>query len=173
MKRRTTFFTLAVLAIVIVSCGENERDAKETETATVESEESTYAVFGDSISAENVISGEEMLEKYKSIHEGDTLEVKFSGTIQNVCQKKGCWMNVALVDDEVTFIRFKDYGFFMPFNAAESEAIVNGKAFVSVVSVEDLKHYAEDEGQTADEIAQITEPKVTYGFLANGVLIKE
>jgi len=139
----------------------------------VEQEEVSYAVFGDTITADGAISAEEMYQKYKQLGEGDTIEVKFAATIYNVCQKKGCWMNVDLNDEEVAFVRFKDYGFFMPFNAAESEAIINGKAFVSITSVDELKHYAEDEGLTQEEINEITEPDVTYGFLANGVLIKE
>lgn len=139
----------------------------------VQQEEVSYAVFGDTITADGAISAEEMYEKYKQLGEGDTIEVKFAATIYNVCQKKGCWMNVDLNDEEVAFVRFKDYGFFMPFNAAESEAIINGKAFVSITTVDELKHYAEDEGLTQEEIDEISEPDVTYGFLADGVLIKE
>ena len=40
-------------------------------------------------------------------------EFLISGTITNVCQKKGCWMTIA-EDSVEMFIRFKDYGFFMP-----------------------------------------------------------
>jgi hypothetical protein len=82
-------------------------------------------------------------------------------------------MNVELGEDKKAFIRFKDYGFFMPFNAAGSEAIMNGKAFVSVESIDELKHYAKDAGKSQEEIDAITEPEVTYSFTANGVLIKQ
>lgn len=163
---------LALFSLMFVSCGEqaNETIDESTNTAV---DLVSFASFGDSITAENAISGEELLQQYKKMAEGDTMDVKFTGTIQKVCQSKGCWMNISLTDDEVAFIKFKDYGFFMPLNAAESEAIVNGKAFVSVVPVEELQHYAEDEGQSEEEIAAITEPEITYGFLADGVLIKE
>lgn len=132
-----------------------------------------YAVFGDTISPEGAISAEEMLVKYQEMQEGDTLEVKFSSVIENVCQNKGCWMYLELNDEESAYIRFKDYGFFMPFNASESVAIVEGKAFVSVRSVEALQHDAEDEGLSEEEIAAITEPEISYSFTAHGVLIKE
>ena len=58
-------------------------------------------------------------------------------------------------------------------NADKSEAILNGKAFVDVVSVDELKHYAKDGGKSAAEIAKITKPEVTYSFLADGVYIKK
>jgi hypothetical protein len=52
-------------------------------------------------------------------------------------------------------------------------AIVSGKAFVDVVSVDELKHYAKDGGKSKEEIAKITKPEVTYSFLASGVYIKK
>jgi hypothetical protein len=39
--------------------------------------------------------------------------------------------------------------------------------------VDDLKHFAEDEGKTPEEIAKITEPKEELKFLASGVKILE
>jgi hypothetical protein len=163
MTRRLVYFLLPVTLFLFASCGPQETPA----------ESETFAVFGDTITADDAISAQEMFERYQKLKEGDTIDVKFRATIYNVCQKKGCWMNVDLTDEDVAFVRFKDYGFFMPFNAAESEAIINGKAFISVVSVDELKHYAEDEGQSQEEIDAITEPEVTYSFLADGVLIKE
>ena len=110
-------------------------------------------------------------EKFKNLKEGDTLEVKFKSEINEVCQKKGCWMTLDLADDKEAFVKFKDYGFFVPKNAQDKEVVVNGKAFVSVESVEVLKHYAKDAGKSQAAIDSITEPKVTYSFMADGVLI--
>ena len=76
-------------------------------------------------------------------------------------------------DDETIMVRFKDYGFFMPLDAAGKEVIVAGKAFVNEVSVADLKHYAEDAGKSSEEIANITEPAMEFAFEANGVLLKK
>lgn len=148
--------------------------ACKNEISTTENEEKIlYSGFGDSISSDGYISKEELYGKYKNLKEGDTLEVKFLSSIKNVCQKKGCWMNVELSDSENAFIRFKDYGFFMPLNASGSEAIMEGKAFVSVESVDDLKHYAKDAGKSQEEVDAITEPEITYSFTATGVLIKQ
>jgi hypothetical protein len=157
----------AVIAMVsMVSC-KNENLKSETVV------EEKFTVFGDSISSDAAITKEELLAKFETLKEGDTIEVKFRSEIKDVCQKKGCWMNMSLAEDKNTFVRFKDYGFFMPLNAAGSEAIVNGKAFVSVETVEELKHYAKDAGKSQAAIDSITEPKISYSFLSNGVLIKE
>ncbi|GGD35055.1 MULTISPECIES: DUF4920 domain-containing protein [Flavobacterium] len=157
---------LSLLVVTsLMACKKNE--------PTEVTPEFAYASFGDSITAEGTLTKEELLDKYTNLKEGDTIEVKFASVIKDVCQKKGCWMNVDLGEDKKAFIRFKDYGFFMPLNAAGSEAIMNGKAFVSVESVDVLKHYAKDAGKSQEEIDAITEPEVTYSFTANGVLIKE
>ncbi len=152
-------------------------DAIATDKAEVISKDGgadlAYASFGDKIAANKAISKEEMLKKYKNLKAGDTISVKFRSKIKNVCQKKGCWMSMALPGGEESFVRFKDYGFFVPLNASEQEAIVSGKAFVDEISVAELKHYAKDEGKSDDEIAKITKPKVTYAFQADGVLISQ
>ena len=156
--------TLCLLTVAFVSCEQK----KET---TPEVTKVDYAVFGDSISTEGALSNAEMMEKFKSLKEGDTLEVKFKSGINEVCQKKGCWMTLDLADEKEAFVKFKDYGFFVPKNAQDKEVIVNGKAFVSVESVDVLKHYAKDAGKSQAAIDSIVEPKVTYSFMANGVLI--
>ncbi len=158
---------VAITVFLMVACKKEEVK----EVAEVKTE--NFKTFGDSISADGVISKEDLLAKYETLKEGDTIEVKFRSDIKDVCQKKGCWMNMSLNEDKNAFVRFKDYGFFMPLNAAGSEAIVNGKAFISVETVDELKHYAKDAGKSQAAIDSITEPKVSYSFLSNGVLIKE
>jgi hypothetical protein len=134
---------------------------------------SDYAIFGDSISADKAISSEDMLVQYDKLKPGDTLNVKFKSNIKNVCQKKGCWMTIELPSGKEAFVKFKDYAFFVPKNAQKVEVIVNGKAFVSIESVEELKHYAKDEGKSQAAIDSIVAPKTNYSFMADGVLIKK
>ena len=133
----------------------------------------SYASFGKKITVEKALTREEMLKKYKAMKPGDTLNVKFASTIKEVCKKKGCWMSMALPGEKESFVRFKDYGFFVPLNADKAEAIISGKAYVEVVPVSELQHYAKDGGKSEADIAKITEPKVTYAFQADGVLIRE
>ena len=47
------------------------------------------------------------------------------------------------------------------------------KAFVTEISVNELKHYAEDAGKSEEEIAEITEAEKTFAFEADGVLLKQ
>jgi hypothetical protein len=171
MKMKILFPIAVVVLLASTSCTSTETNMPVEETIVNSLE--GFAVFGDTISPDGAISAADMLSKYEAMEEGDTLEVKFLSVIDNVCQAKGCWMNLELSDEESAYIRFKDYGFFMPLNSSGSEAVAEGKAFVSVRSVEALQHDAEDEGLSAEEIAAITEPEVTYSFTAHGVLIKE
>lgn len=132
-----------------------------------------YASFGNKILADKALSKEQMFQKYKSMKKGDTIAVKFKSKINSVCKKKGCWMKMELAGQTESFIRFKDYGFFVPLNADNQEAIVSGRAFVDEISVAELKHYAKDGGKSQEEIDKITQPKITYAFQADGVLISK
>src|SRR5690606_38371331 len=116
-------------------------------------QEVTYLSFGENIDAENSISIAEMSEKYKNLKEGDTLDIKFSAPIKEVCKKKGCWMKLDLGNGLESYVNFKDYGFFMPMNADGKEVIVNGKAFVKISTVNELQHLAKDAGNSEEEIA--------------------
>lgn len=136
-------------------------------------EKITYKTFGEAMEASNFISKEEMKEKFEGMKVGDTLDVKFASNINSVCKAKGCWMKLDLGDEKESMVKFKDYGFFVPLNSDNRDVIVNGKAYVTEISVEELQHYAKDAGKTDEEVAKITEPKYTYAFLADGVLMKD
>ena len=157
----------AILAL-LVSC----KNEKEVEFASTESQ-AEYAIFGDSITPEGGLTYQEMTSKFGDLVQGDTIEMKFTSTIKEVCQTKGCWMNVALDNDKETFVKFKDYAFFVPMNAQDKEVVVSGKAYISEESVADLKHYAQDAGKSQASIDIITEPKKKFLFMADGVLIKK
>lgn len=165
---------ICLFFVVFVSC----KQAGDTNTETV-SEEKTEEVavvetsdfFGEEFDASTAMNAQDTFEKYKSLKPGDTIDVVFQSKVNSVCAKKGCWMRLEMPEDKESFVRFKDYGFFVPKDIAESEAVVHGKAFVTETSVDELKHYAEDAGKSEEEIAAITEPEVTYGFTADGVYL--
>ncbi|MBE2247392.1 MAG: DUF4920 domain-containing protein [Candidatus Competibacteraceae bacterium] len=125
--------------------------------------------FGDSISPDGAINVEEMIAM---MNEKDSAEVKVSSTIVDVCQKKGCWMDLALPNDDYMTVKFKDYEFFVPKDAEGKTAIIEGIVRKEVETVEWLKHKAEDAGQSQEEIDAITEPKTSFTFEASGVIIK-
>lgn len=155
------------LIALLASCKKTNNTVETVSTEpTVE-----YQVFGDSISSLGALSNEEMMAKYKELKEGDTLEVSFKSVTNEVCQKKGCWMTMELAEDHKSFVKFKDYAFFVPKNGQDKETIVKGKAYISVESIDELKHYAKDAGKSQSAIDSIVEPKVTYSFMAEGVLM--
>lgn len=154
-----------------VSEKNEQKEKAEVVVKTAKDVTVNYAAFGDKIIADKALTKEQMYSKYKNLKAGDTVAVKFKTKIKDVCQKKGCWMSLQLPDEKDSFVKFKDYAFFVPLNAGGQDAIVSGKAFVSEISVAQLRHYAKDGGKSEAEINKINQPETTYGFLADGVLI--
>lgn len=171
MKRLHLFVVMTLIFTGFASSAQTTVKNKKAAKTSINAND--YAVFGEKFTPANVLTEKAMLKKYKSLKKGDTITIKFKSVIKEVCKKKGCWMNMDLSNSQNSFVRFKDYGFFVPLNADGSEAIVNGKAYIDVVSVEELRHYAKDAKKSQEEINKITKPKVTYAFQATGVLIKK
>jgi len=126
-------------------------------------------VLGKKFKAENVIPATELP---KLLGTQDSVAVKVTGQVQQVCQAKGCWMDVKLADNSVMKVRFKDYGFFVPKDLAGKSVTINGMAYNKSVSVAEQQHYAQDAGKSATEIKAITQPKQSVTFVADGVEIK-
>lgn len=159
---------LLVCLLFVVACKESNNKLEDVKKEVV-----VYASYGEKISDENVISKELAAQKFETLKEGDTINLKFASKINEVCKAKGCWMKLDLGNSKESMVRFKDYGFFVPLDADNKEVIVNGKAYVTKISVDELKHYAKDGGKTEEEIAAIIEPEFTYAFEADGVLMKK
>lgn len=157
-------FTLA--AVLMIACG----DSKKAE-ATATDEETGYQYFGEELSSDD---GKSLGELMAALETQDSVYAQIKAEVEGVCQTKGCWMN--LVDSESApdasiFVKFKDYGFFVPKDIAGKTVIVRGYAFKEVTPVDELKHYAEDEGKSQAEIDQITEPVEELKFMADGVIV--
>ena len=102
----------------------------------------------------------------------DSVAVKVTGQVQQVCQVKGCWMDVKLADNSVMKVRFKDYGFFVPKDLAGKTVTINGMAYNKTVSVAEQQHYAQDAGKSNAEVKAITQPQRNVTFVASGVVIQ-
>ncbi len=140
------------------------------QSGKAKTQQTPYQSYGAKITPDGTSKVTQIQEKYASLKEGDTALVKFEAPINAVCKSKGCWMRLDAGEEEV-FVKFKGYGFFVPLDA-NGEAIVEGKAYIEEVSVNELRHMAQDAGKSQDEIAAITVPKREYRFMADGVLIK-
>ena len=162
---KITIITL-VLLISFTACKEQKKDNKEFQNENI-----AYISYGKKISAEDAVSMEAMVNKFKDLKKGDTIDIKFASNVNEVCKTKGCWMKLDLGKEKEMMVRFTDYGFFVPLNSDKRDVIVEGRAFITEISVEELQHYAKDAGKSEEEIAQITVPKTTYGFEADGVLM--
>jgi hypothetical protein len=159
--------------LVLLSCKEKQEQSREL-VAEAELQQDQWESFGEKINAAKSLSAAEMHEKYAGLKAGDTLEVKFTAMVNSVCKMKGCWMVLDLPDtDKDPQVKFKDYGFFVPKDIEGRQVIVKGKAFIEEVSVEDQKHYAKDAGKSTQEIEEIYNAQKSYGFLADGVLLKK
>jgi hypothetical protein len=140
--------------------------------------------YGEQFAPENHVGVQKAIELYRAGNLQDVkgiddiatkgLPLQIEGPVTSACQHKGCWMTMqeAGAADEL-FVRFFDYSFFVPKDLAGKTAVIKGNFYQDTTSVEDLRHYAEDEGQSAEEIAKITEPKLEFKFYASGVYVKE
>ncbi|MFN3530775.1 MAG: DUF4920 domain-containing protein [Bacteroidia bacterium] len=156
------FLIMAMFAFV--ACSQSANQTAETEGETIEIE-----YYGEEISEEGAISATELLA---IMGEDNEKEVKLVATIEECCQKKGCWMKVDLGDGKTMRVTFKDYGFFVPMDAAGRQVVMDGVASMEETSVEALRHYAEDAGKSAEEIEAITEARRELVFEARGVILK-
>jgi len=135
----------------------------------------SFSVFSQSDSSyygEKISSTD--LQQLSNIDFNNTsVKTKLEGEIISTCPKKGCWIEMK-IDDKDVFVKFKDYGFFVPKSGMEGKkAIIQGLASIDTLSVKDLKHYAEDAGKSKSEIEKITSPEIKISFLAEGVIIKD
>ena len=125
--------------------------------------------FGEKFSITEL---EEYVSVRENIYDKSDYNVKIEGEILSSCPMKGCWMKIRAEKDTI-LVRFKDYGFFVPKAGIEGDkAIINGKISIETLSVDLLRHYAEDAGKSKDEIENITKPEVSLTFLADGVFIE-
>ena len=120
---------------------------------------------------EGKISGQELINK---LAVNDSVQVKVEGVIISICQKKGCWMYVDLNEETEMLVKFKDYAFFVPKSGIEGKKVyLSGKISKDTISVDRLRHYAEDAKKTKSEILEINKPKYVLNMIADGVAIRE
>lgn len=172
MKQK--LFLLAILTVFLSSCGNSSNKAGEKELSqTSVAFPASYTAVGENFTAKEIMDVQQMQQRYKELEVGDTVQVKFKSSVNSVCKNKGCWMKLDMGDGEEAMVKFKDYAFFVPRDIEKKEVIVNGKAYITEMSVDDQRHFAEDAGKSREEIAAIIRPRKTLSFLAEGVVIAE
>lgn len=166
------FLSIVVLAVIVAACNQKESsekndEVKETEVVEVEKEDD---FLGKSFDVDEEMR---LINLVSEMENTDSLIAVVEAKVTEVCQAKGCWMKVDLPNGESMRVTFKDYGFFMPKDLAGRSVKMKGVAKKEETDVETLKHFAEDAGKSENEIAQITESKMDYKFVASGVKLME
>jgi len=165
MLKKIVFACLTT--VFLASCGSDQPAKSEGQSGDAANDGKH---FGAAIDASNAIAYDVLIPKMSNT---DSLSVKVSGKVSEVCQKKGCWMT--LVSDQPgqpeMRVTFKDYAFFMPKDLAGKRVVVDGYAYVDETPVDVLRHYAEDAGKSKEEIEKITEPKREVSYEAFGVVV--
>lgn len=157
MKKSLLF--VGVAAVLWTAC---QPSSEATDTRS-------FAYFGDTIETSGALTPEAVFEQ---LQQSDSIVTTLEAPISAVCQAKGCWMDLDMGNGKTVTVRFKDYGFFVPMDAAGKTAVVSGSIKVDTLSVEWLKHKASDAGKSQAHIDSITAPEINYSFLAHGVAIE-
>lgn len=142
----------------------------------------TETKFGNAVDPQGGMSPDLVIAKIESgegtveYDLGDDVKVqavpaKIEGTVAEVCQAAGCWLTVQTSDGTELFVDTK-HKFLFPKDIVGKTVVIDGNAYKSVQTVEELRHFAEDAGQTAEEIAAIIEPKANYTLVAEGAMVK-
>ena len=97
-------------------------------------------------------------------------EVRVSATITQVCQAKGCFF-IAIENDKWARITFRDYAFFVPTDAANSEVLIEGIFSEMQLSNAQAQHYNRDLGSSSSAAKVDSSPE--YSIVASSVLIRK
>ena len=163
------------MAGFVIGCNFDDKESDKAQNEREEHHEgavkptSSTGNFGETINADGAVTAASLPD----LLEGkETVDVKLTGNIESVCQMMGCWMDVDIGDGEIVHVTFKDDTYLVPKDAAGKTVVMEGVGTYEEIPVKMLKHLAEDEGKSQEEIDAITEPKMEYTFVAKGVIIQ-
>jgi Domain of unknown function (DUF4920) len=94
--------------------------------------------------------------------------VLVEGVIENVCEMKGCWMQLSPEAGKVGVrVTFKDYGFFVPTDSKGMKARAEGVVAVKTLTKAQADHLEHEDGAKLTRNADGTAREVE--FVASGV----
>ena len=134
----------------------------------------TAASFGGVVDKTKLVEVADILAKPQSFLQQ---QVTVKGTVEAVCQKKGCWMQFAADANQPTFrIKVKDGDMVFPVSAKGKIAYASGKLDPIEMDLEStreyLAHKAEEQGEAFDP-ASITEAITLYQLVPVAVEIAD
>ena len=160
-----SFIIILSLSFGLTACQQTQ---VKTEVST-ETELPSTGNFGDAVTVDGALDIIGLPELFTT---SDTISAKVKGIIVSSCRHSGCWMDMDMGNGKTVHVIFAEEAFTIPLDAAGKTALIEGKAIRELIPVETLRNYAADDGKTKEEIALITKPEFTYGFVAKGVLIR-
>ena len=97
-------------------------------------------------------------------------EIAVRGKVEQVCSKKGCWMNLK---DKTTTVRtmFKPYGLKVPKDILGKTVKVQGKLKREMQTAASIRHFMKDAGKPQKEIDKVKEGRMEFKFVAEAVEI--
>jgi hypothetical protein len=130
--------------------------------------------FGGTVDKAKLVEVADILAKPQSYLQQ---QVTVKGTVQAVCQKKGCWMQFAADANQPTFrIKVKDGDMVFPVSAKGKTAYASGKLDPIEMDLEStreyLAHKAEEQGEAFDP-ASVTEAITLYQLVPVAVEIAD
>lgn len=157
MKKLSIVFTCLLLSAIAL-CQPPKGDAKPGDK------------YGDIKSTDGAI---DIAQLPAELEKKGTVTTKLKAKVLDVCPNKGCWLSLAINDSTEAFVKMKDYAFFAPLAIKGKTIVLDAKASYKTISVEELKHYAEDAKKPQSEIDAIKEPKKEVRLLASGIQVVE
>ena len=166
MKR----FLFLIPFLALAACAEAPETATEPDTEAAASSTAETVLVGATVPEGEALTADALVAQASALN-GETVLVE--GQIEKVCQMAGCWLTFVTEDGQAVRVNVPrdaeaNYVFTFPQDASGRTARVAGTFTVEEESVEILRHYAEDEGASEEEIAAITEPRLTLALEASG-----
>ncbi|MDX1349316.1 MAG: DUF4920 domain-containing protein [Putridiphycobacter sp.] len=189
---KKSILSLFAASLILVGCGENTEtevenavdstavvadEMHEEESAEIAfngTEKGGFLLYGhEDIDAEGAVSKEEMFSIFQKT---GAFNGKVKVTINEVCQKAGCWINFKKNENENVMVFFRDH-FTIPIEeSAGKTAILYGQLETDTLSVDFQKHLLDDAAEAGEVINQedydaITEEKVDVSFDCISILL--
>ncbi len=124
--------------------------------------------FGAPLSAGTAIPVGQVLAAPESFVDKTLL---VSGTVRNVCQMSGCWLELTEGDAKNGCrVTFKNYGFFVPKDAQGATATVEGVVAVKTLPKSEVDHLESDGATFASKLPDGGARQI--GIVASGVELR-
>ena len=93
--------------------------------------------------------------------------IRVTGTVSDVCQKKGCWMVLSEGEQHIRVL-MKDHAFAVNKQGSGFECDIEGTVIAEKPNPETTAHY-ESEGREGAPVPEKADKEVTYRLIAHAV----